>query len=116
MPLLNWDSVNLASSSLPGQFQPPPAAPEPDMGGNPILDTMAAALRQNNIVSNLGRLAPAPPPVAGYNAITAGDTAGYEDNLDRPVSGLSYGVSGATAVRSLRRAAGALRAASPPAP
>lgn len=89
MGLLNWDTVNRASSSIPGQL-PPQAAPVPDpgMGGQPVLDTVAAAFRQSNVVTNLlAALARPPPRVPGYNPMT--DIAGYEDDALRFVHSAS---------------------------
>ncbi len=89
MPLLNWDTTNLASASLPGRVLPPEPPPEPGMGGNPILDTAAAAFRQSNIISNLPGAFSPPPRVPGYNPMTDPQIAGFEDEAHRFVHSAS---------------------------
>jgi hypothetical protein len=68
------------------EYSYPAAAPEPEMPG--AVDTLAAAFRQNNVVSSLYDRISTPSvdtrPVAGYS-LSVDDVVGYEDFADRLV-------------------------------
>jgi hypothetical protein len=66
------------------EYSAPATSPEPETPG--AVDTLAAAFRQNNVVSSLYdhviSSQPTPAPVSGY-ALSVDDVVGYEDHVDR---------------------------------